>query len=85
MRREISTEIAQAQRTYNRKCAEVWRSDHEVLAHRQVLGRLRRRERRLEVRLTAELAPSLGVEPFAVTRYFPGGRRTGVRVRGSAE
>ena len=65
--RELRTQVNRAyeatQRVHDRKCRQVWREDHEVRAARVEMERLRRRERRLEHIVDAELEELLGPEP----------------------
>lgn len=63
IRRKMRTEVESAQRLYDARCRSIWREDKEILEHRAHLGRMRRRERRLEVLLEAEL-DVLGPEQF---------------------
>jgi hypothetical protein len=63
IRREMNLEVHLAQRTYDRKCREVWRSDQEVSVHKKNLSRMRRRERRLETVINNAIE-ELGPEPF---------------------
>lgn len=63
LRSELTKAFEGAQRAYDRKCRDVWRADPEVRARRDELDRLRRRERRLESTVDAELEALLGPEP----------------------
>ena len=63
VRVQMERSFAQAQRVYDARCRDVWRSDPEVTAHRAVVARLRRRERRLDRTVGAELESLLGPEP----------------------
>ena len=63
LRRAHERACVETQRTYDRRCREVWRADAEVAAHRAAVARLRRRERVVARRLHAALEPLLGPEP----------------------
>jgi hypothetical protein len=63
LRAEVTRAFAETQRVYDRKCREAWRDDPEVRAARAHMDRLRRRERRLEHAVDAELEALLGPEP----------------------
>lgn len=64
LRVELDAEMNNAQRAFDVRCRDVWRSDVTVLLHRKNVARLRRQEKRLEQRLRAELDPLLGPDPF---------------------
>lgn len=63
IRTTMCREYEDASRIYERKCREVWRADPEVKRHRDALGRLRRRERRIQRSLETDLGTILGPEP----------------------
>ncbi len=63
LRRDIGTVHNDAQRVYNRRCREVWRTDSELMEMRRVLTRLQRRERRIERTLFDQLRDLVGSEP----------------------
>lgn len=63
LREDMTHEYDAANRAYDRRCRDAWRTDPEVKQHRDALARLRRRERRLEQQLEAELEELLGPEP----------------------
>lgn len=63
VRSDMERAFTQAQRAYDARCRDVWRADPDVVAHRAVVARLRRRERRLERAISTELEGLLGPEP----------------------
>jgi len=63
LRVDVTRAFAETQRVYDRKCRAAWRDDPEVRAARTHMDRLRRRERRLEHDVDAELEDVLGPEP----------------------
>jgi uncharacterized coiled-coil DUF342 family protein len=63
IRREMNSEVHLAQRTYDHKCREIWRSDPEVSLHKKNLSGMRRRERRLETVINNAIE-ELGPDPF---------------------
>jgi hypothetical protein len=62
-RRALETETAATERLYWKRCRELWRTDPDLAAHRLVLARYRRRERRLDRTLYARLHALVGDEP----------------------
>lgn len=63
MRRDINGHVRLAQRTYEQRCREVYRDDPQIREMRHTLGNMRRRERRLERKIEAEIRDALGIEP----------------------
>jgi hypothetical protein len=63
LRRDMERVQAEAHRAHRRRCLEAWRADAEVVGLRREFARLRRRERRLEGSLEADLEVHLGPEP----------------------
>ena len=62
-RSEMRRTMMDLRRSYEVGCRHIWRLDADVVAHRAMLGRLRRRELRLSRTLSAELETLLGPEP----------------------
>ena len=56
LRREIDAHVVRAQREYQRRCAELYRTDPVVCDMRRQLANMRQRARRWERRIEQELA-----------------------------
>jgi hypothetical protein len=60
VRNDIETHHVASRRRFSEQCRHVWRTDAELIEHRHAVTCLRRRELRLERRLTEALRVQLG-------------------------
>lgn len=63
VRQQINAACDAAEREYTQRCREVWRTNPIVREHALQIGRLRRRERRLQRFVHDELRDRIGPEP----------------------
>lgn len=64
LRREMNCAYDTVQRSFRSKSREIWREDPDILRERRAVTLLRRRENRLDRRLSEAFAREIGPEPI---------------------